>query len=391
MDLRVCHIQFAYYPGQGSTDIYEYTQNLAKLGVDVSVIVIGRKNEKEFSNINGVEIYRVLTEKGGRMPNLAKYLKKAGEILNYIEKQKEIDIIHIYYTSGISNILKSHWKTKFLKILDIRSGPIPLWYLSKVKTLKKMQLFFMSSWLQNEAKKFDAKIVPDLKIGLNLFSNCEKLFEVPLGANFDLFYPGINYELREKLRLNCKNVLVYTGAVYPQRKLDVLLKSIKFVVENHNQDIILLILGQGPDVNRLMMLSHQLGIHKNIAFLGFKPYTELPEYLRVADIAISFIPLSREYEYQPPLKTVEYLASGLPTIGTTTYGNRKFIRHKINGILCKDDPKELSKWIQILIEDKTLKRKIKKRSRNSVLEYDWKQIVKKKLLPTYKVMLNDRI
>ena len=142
-------------------------------------------------------------------------------------------------------------------------------------------------------------------------------------------------------------------------------------------------IGDGPDTPRLKTIAKNLGISNKIIFTGPIKYEDLPSYLNAGDIAVSFVPINKEFDIQPPKKTIDYLACELPTIATDTKGNRRFIKNRHNGLLIKDDAKSLEKAIIELLDNHDLRNTITKNSRISIAEFDWKNIVKKRILPVY--------
>lgn len=146
---------------------------------------------------------------------------------------------------------------------------------------------------------------------------------------------------------------------------------------------LILIGGEESDISRLKKIAEKLSINKKVIFIGHVLYKDVPKYLNIADIGISYIPKNEMYDVQPPLKTAEYLACSLPTIATNTAGNREFIVDRHNGVLCSDDPGMFGATIVRLVKDRALFNKIKNNARKSILKYDWKNIINECLLPLY--------
>ena len=373
--MRICHIQFAYYPDQGNIDIYEYTKALSDLGNEVHVIVAGRKGEKLEEKINGVKVHRIFFSslKKRNFKSLLFFFKALKKLKKY---NINFDIVHVYMSLGscIVPIFRNK-KTKY--ILDIRSGGIT----SKIYSLLAKIIINIESIF------FDDIIVLDKKLADKLFKNKKKVNIVPLGANFEKFKLGKNEKLRNKLDISKNHVVfIYTGSIYHTRDLRNIIYAFQKVNKIYNKTKLLFI-GYGDDLKNLKNLTKSLNIEKNVIFTGYINYEKIPEYLNAADIAISYVPITPEYESQPPLKTVEYLASGLPTIATNTLGNKKFIKNGYNGILTNDDVNSLSDSMTKLIENEELREKFKKNSRDSVQEYDWKKIVENRLIPVYEKVL----
>ncbi len=378
--MRMCHIRFAYYPGQGNTATYEYTQNLVKAGLDVHAIVAGRPGEREYEEVNGVKVYRIPFQfvKKGSLLNSVKFAVLANKKLGTVSKDHVFNIIHAYSSFGIS-IIGFQAKRKGIKSLyDIRSGAIRGGVFSLVsKAIQKI-----------ESLLFDTVIVLDKELGESIFGkmNRKNIFVMPLGANFELFYPKKNNEIREKYGIKDEVLLIHTGSLHPKRSLHEVIYGFKKVLEKKD-NLKLMFVGNGPDIQKLKKVAKDLKLEERIIFTDYVDYYEMPDHLNAADIAISYIPITPEFDVQPPLKTVEYLACGLPTIATDTLGNRRFIEDGYNGLLVRDDPESLSEAIIRLLQHKDLRETLVRNSRASVVNYDFKVIVREKLLPLYEGIL----
>ncbi|HRE16056.1 MAG TPA: glycosyltransferase, partial [Rhodocyclaceae bacterium] len=93
------------------------------------------------------------------------------------------------------------------------------------------------------------------------------------------------------------------------------------------------------------------------------------------------------FEHQPPTKTVEYLAQGLPVIATDTAGNRSFIRHGVNGILSSDTPATFGQAIIDLLQSSHQIKELAAHARTSVTAFNWENIVREQVIPHYKKVL----
>jgi len=370
VDLRVCHIQFAYYPGQGNTDIYEYTQNLAKLGVDVSVIVAGRNGEPKFEDINGVSVYRVVYFDNLKKRNIIQLNKFYNKVKKEIEKY---DVAHFYYSFGCYRVYKLVKKWCNAVVCDLRSGAVRGDIISKVGI----------NIIKRELERFDGIFCPEINIIKNISVNHKNIFEVPLGANFEIFKPVS--PKNTGVTLKSENVLLHSGSLHPNRNLHILLYVLKDLLKAY--DLKLLFVGDGPDYTQLRDISEIMGVSDSVIFVGYVPYPKVAEYYQIADIGISYVPITPEYNLQPPLKTVEYLATSLPVVATSTLGNKKFIKNGYNGVLVKDSTESVKDGIRFILENETIKKKLRKNARRSVIEYDWSNIVKNKLLPAYEAIL----
>jgi glycosyltransferase involved in cell wall biosynthesis len=310
--------------------------------------------------------------------NRAKILYFIKETVKILKRQN-FSIIHIHHTCKYFLLIKLLYYKKSNYIYHITSYPIGE---NHFQSLKQMMIMFLQSLF------FDKIIVqsPELKEKLIGIRNLAKAAVVPIGYNADLFYPNSDEQkeiFRKKLEIkNDEKVLIYIGAISRFRKLYRLIKAFKFV-NKKMPDTKLVMIGNGNDLKNLQNRIKKNGLEENIIFLGNIPHKKIPEYLNIADIGISYIPINENYNYNPPLKTFEYLACGLPTVATKTISNTKIICDEENGILTSDNPLHLANAIIKLFLDKNLRYNLSKNAIKSVKNKDFEAITIKKLIPIY--------
>ena len=388
--LSVCFISYNFFPGQGLTEIFEYSRKLKRLGHEVHVIAAGRQGERKFEVIDGVLVTRipVKTVKRRSLETL-RFNLLASRILSEILKRNSIDIVHVFsYAFSVLIKLGMFWSlsAKNVKwVYDVRSGPL--------EGREKPTLIYhlAKKLLKFESTFFDATFVIDKDVKNEVLGNNSKkeTFIAPLGADLQSFKPTTKdrcllsrYGIEEKAM-----IVVYSGSVSSKRNLrNLILAFWKACMKVEN--LRLMILGEGDYLSHLKLLSEELSISDKVFFLGYINYSEVPKFLSVADIAVSYVPIIPAFDAQPPVKTVEYLACSLPVIATSTRGNKRFIVHEWNGLLTKDDPSSLSKAIIKLSQDENLREKLSQMARPSVEDHDWGTIVKRRIFPAYQKIIH---
>lgn len=79
------------------------------------------------------------------------------------------------------------------------------------------------------------------------------------------------------------------------------------------------------------------------------------------------------------LATLEAVASGLPILATKINWTEELIKEGYNGFFIKRDPKDIAEKINILIEDKQLRKIVSRNARKTAENYSWDKIAKKTL------------
>jgi glycosyltransferase involved in cell wall biosynthesis len=257
---------------------------------------------------------------------------------------------------------------------------------TRLQAQKDMIITFIQSLLMNKIIVQSEELKEKL-IGIRGLKRTEV---IPVGFNRKILYPIAENEkrrLRNLLNIH-KNgpVLVYCGVIAKLRQLDRLMEAFK-KVQTIFEDVKLVMIGDGNALEEIKTLASSLQIEKNMIFTGRIPHHEVVNYIGIGDIGISYIPINENYHYNPPLKTFEYLACGLPTVATRTVSNCKIIKHDFNGILCNDSPEDVLMSIVNLLRDKDKQTLLRKNARKSIMAFDFEHITKTKLIPLYESLL----
>ena len=199
--------------------------------------------------------------------------------------------------------------------------------------------------LQNHTKKLEKSIfssadlvlttTPQLsnyaeEMGSN--SDCIKYF--PLGVNSRYFKPmKKNNELLQELGIQTNDrIILFMGTLYPFSGIDHILKNFH-LLQNKIKQIKFVIIGGGPDFNRLKSLSNELQLNKNIIFTGFVEQKKIPEYIAIADICLNPFVINTLTDRVIPTKILEYLACGKPVLSTPLKGTVELLPNENYGIV----------------------------------------------------------
>ncbi len=110
-------------------------------------------------------------------------------------------------------------------------------------------------------------------------------------------------------------VLSYIGIISIERDLEIAIRAIinlRFNISN----IVLIIVGAGPDVPRLKRITSKLNLDDYVIFTGWVPFLETKTYINISDICLITRRSNEWSDLGTPHKHYQYMALGKPVITT---------------------------------------------------------------------------
>jgi len=119
-------------------------------------------------------------------------------------------------------------------------------------------------------------------------------------------------KIRAQYGLDTRRVLLYLGRIWREKNIDLLLHMLARLVERRS-DVVLMIVGRGPQSDELQELAQELGIDKHVIFTGPISHEQVPDFMAAADL----FTFPSVFETQG-LVLVEALAAGTPIVALRT-------------------------------------------------------------------------
>ncbi|MCU0473900.1 MAG: glycosyltransferase [Bacteroidales bacterium] len=208
-----------------------------------------------------------------------------------------------------------------------------------------------------------------------LYPRISRLTITPFGVDTEVFKPIADLKNDEFITIGTVKTMNHKYGI------DILIRSyakafglLSQSMPQISKKMRLLIVGGGPQLNELIMLTKELKIDGNVDFTGFIKNKKVPEYLNKMDI---YVAMSRMKSESFGVAVVEASACALPVIVSDIGGLPEVVENGITGFLVESENVDETTEVLIkLIKDKDLREKMGNSGRKFVREkYEWSKCV----------------
>ena len=353
---------------------------------------ISLQKESEIADI--VKIIKVPSIPSGisKEDRIAKFHK-----LNWVVKQVDEffpDIIHIHSEVVIGEFGIWYARTHNLPVIYTRHtmweeyapNYFPFFPAGFIK-------FLVTGILKNTLRRSYRVIVPTPQIEAIVakYKLNTKTCMIPTGIEINLFIQDETKsdDFRKKLegifpQLKNKRILLFAGRVAKEKNIEFIINILPEILLKH-PDVVLLIAGNGPDLDYYKEEAQKLGINEHCVFTG---------YFNRADIAlvytISDLFLFPSLTDTQGLVTLEAMVSGTPVVAIGAMGTLTVMGGDNGGFMVKNDAKEFTDRVLDLLGDKELYKRKSEEAKKHAASWSIEEMTKK-LITLYSNTANEYI
>jgi len=253
-------------------------------------------------------------------------------------------------------------------VLTLQEGD-PLAYITNLKRFKFFKPFYKFYFKQVNKVQTISNFLADWAKTLGVAK--EKIVVVPNGVDVEKFNQQriINAQ-NTKYNINGKKVILTDSRLEKKNGVADLIRALAILKET-NDDITLLVIGDGTEKIALNRLAVELGLtDDHLKFLGKIPYDEIQNYYALADVFA-----------RPSLSEgfgnvfIQAMATGIPVIATPVGGIVDFLKDGETGWFCEvNNPKSIAEKIKyVLAEDNQSEvKRVADEAKNMVTKkYSW--------------------
>lgn len=351
------------YPGGVANHISCLERHLTRMGHEVKIIAPASKALSTFGdNFILVGKPRPIPASGS-IARITISLRLSSRIKTILNEEK-FDIIHLhepFVPMLCTGVLRFSHTVNIGTFHASRSRGYTYWK------------WYTLIWLKKQSRKLDGKIA----VSKSAMECAKKHFPadytiIPNGVDLEHFSRNVSpIDEFSDGKLN----ILFVGRLEKRKGLNYLLEAYKQVKQGIPNSR-LIIVGPGTRLRHKYERQVMRNGLKDVAFVGYVAYEELPRYYKTADIVCS--PATGKESFGIVL--LEAMAVGKPVVASNIEGYAGVLNHGVEGLLVP--PKNVEKLAQALISlmtDESLRQQMGAKGRLKAAEYDWEHIAQRVL------------
>jgi len=399
--MRIAHLIHTFPPavyGGGELFVYELSRRLTREGHEVIVVTRGFKNLSGREEMEGFCVerydnpaperwkYHPIAE--ARVPWYGKYLVLSMDVvsstkhLSRLVREEKLDLIHASFIvpSGFSGAIVK--KSTGIPLVITVHGNADFYEVPKM----------LHPMLRYAANNADGLVAVGHELKRNLIKELGDfdIKVIPNGVDVDRYQPDIaeRDKIRKRYGIPLDSPLLLSISRLVKRKnIDLVLRAVPRLVERM-PDFRFLLVGEGPEEQRLRDLTRELGVEDVVIFTGFVSEEEKTRIYLSSD---AFIQLSSREGLS--ISLLESKAAGLPAIVSDSKGTREPVRDNESGRLVSDpwDTIEVAEAVLDLLSDPKTARRLGKNAKMEAIENYSLDTMTRRYIDIYREALEPKV
>jgi glycosyltransferase involved in cell wall biosynthesis len=390
--------------GGGEISAYNLAQALADRSVEVYVIT-----STDVKYLAGSRFTLQPIIKTRKLPGILHYFSR-NEIFyresfkalsKFLSDNRDVDVIHAMNMASIPGTIKaarrydipsvitinSHWLTcptgMMLKPNDaICDGVCSIFKTAHCYSTSPLPEKLLGTFYSPLQRRTRRKYALRADAVVSISRSLEKYVNQIINPKRSFVIPNIitaeHYEVEPEERY--RSTLLFLGALIKPKGCEYLLRAMPEIAKDE-PEVMVRILGEGPEYQNLRFLSSRLGLDKSIIFEGLVPYEKTPVYYASTDIVVfpSIWP-------EPFGRiAVEAMAAGKPVVGSHVGGIAETIKEGYTGILVEPgNSKQIADAVVRLLNDPALRRTMGARGKTEAKNHYAAEIIARRYLDVYR-------
>lgn len=327
-------------------------ENLRKMGHRVFIYTIDHPKASPMENVYRIPSLKFPWEKDHRIGLPIDYKKLLKNV-----SDKRVDIIHTHTPVIVGYV--AGFASRSLKLPGVNTYHTMMEeYVHYIPFMEPLLRVYMKGETRRFCNHYKAVIAPSQKIKKLLLGYGVKvpIEVIPNGVRLGPFQKEFSIEelseFKKRLQIpSDRRLFIFVGRLGEEKSIDKLLENMQRLLQTR-KDAHLLLVGGGPLEGYLRKLAVQLKIRDHVTFSG---YLSWPEEVSLAyHSSDAFVIASHTETFG--LVVLEAIAAGLPVIAYKDDSFYGMVVDGENGFLCAEKDKICEALLQLLDQEKLLKR-----------------------------------
>ncbi len=370
--MNVCMVAYTHY--EADNRVMRYAETLAARGDRVDVIALRHPNEQPYSNVHGVNVFRVQSRirnervKGAYLLRILSFLFRSAWLLARRNRQLHYDLIHVHSVPDF--LVFAAWYPKMTGakvILDIHDI-LPEFYASKFGASKQSITFKLLLLVE----KLSAKIADHVIIANDLWR--DRIVARSVGkakCSTVLNCPDRRIFCRtSRTRQDDRFVILYPGSLGRHQGLDVAIRAFAKVC-NRVPFVDFHIYGDGGEKPRLIDLARELRLENRLFIHNSVSLREIAAVISNADLGV--VPKRSDGFGNEAFSTkiLEFMTIGVPLIISETKIDRYYFDNSLVRFVPSGDEDALAHAMIELVNNPDLREQFVRNGLECSNRYDW--------------------
>jgi glycosyltransferase involved in cell wall biosynthesis len=350
--MRVCMLAYTFY--ETDNRVRRYAETLAQRGDDVDAIVLRREANAPLFVMNGVHVYGIQKRQRNELGPLSYLLKlllfffRSAWVLTLHHLRQPYDVVHVHSVPDFQVFAAIVPRLMGAKvILDIHDI-IPEFYASKFNINESSLTFRALLLVERLSGAFSNHVI----IANHLwYDRLTRRSVPPKKCTAIINYPDLSiFSRRPRNAKNGDFVMCYPGTLNWHQGVDLAIRAVATLREKAPH-LKLLIIGDGPDREKLKVLVQEHGLGERVVISGVVPLEMVAETMAGVDLGV--VPKRKDSFGNEAFSTkiMEFMAMGVPVVASRTRIDQYYFNEHLVQFFESESIEDLALRILQLVDD----------------------------------------
>ena len=351
--MKACMLAYTFY--ESDNRVRRYAETLARRGDEVDAIALRRPGQPAFEIINGVNVIRIQRrardEKGpvSYLKKLVLFFIRSAWTLSIRHLRSPYEIVHVHSVPDFEVFAAIVPRLMGARvILDIHDI-VPEFYASKFRVPTNSFVFRVLLRIEQLSAAFSNHVI----IANHLWYKTLTERSVARARCTPIInYPDLSIFWRRPRPASGSDdfVICYPGTLNWHQGLDLAVNAVN-LLRDMAPTLKLLIIGDGPDREKLRVLIHRLELEDRVTMTGAVPIEDVAATMARIDLGV--VPKRKDSFGNEAFSTkiMEFMAMGVPVLAANTRIDKYYFNENLVEFFESGDVEELAAKILSLMRD----------------------------------------